>query len=272
MNCPMCGAPLGDNEFECSKCFTKRSEMGPAYNNNGSNGYGNNYGGNGYGNSGYQNNNGYGTSYNTSYGSTNNYGSSNGLGGTGNYDGMGYSSTGVKTGSRNQVITIILVIVFVLTAGYVLFIKPSMFKSFDMGDFSVSLPSNCTASNSTDLDLSEMGDAKAYKNRDMEFAYLHIDLASMGIGSDQMGLFNTLLMSQIDTTFNSMYNGYMNLGQTDDMVKFKFINDNNVTAYVEMKMIYENDGVYMVICICDEGDRSKMEEKFTRVFNSIKFK
>ena len=50
MNCPICGAPLGDYDNECKNCGTRRSEMGPAYNNAGrpqQNSYGYGYGGNG---------------------------------------------------------------------------------------------------------------------------------------------------------------------------------------------------------------------------------
>lgn len=302
MNCPMCGAPMGDNDFECSKCFTKRSEMGPAYNNNGgyggssygnggygnnsygNNGYGNNnaYGNNtgygdnnGYGNNGYTNNNNYG---NGGFGSANNFGNSNGMGGAGNYNGLGYGAggVGVRRSNSNKVIGLVIGVVVGLIAVFVIFIKPSLggnkLKTFDMGDFKVDLPSNCVAASDAELDLSGMGDAKAYKNADMEFAYMHMDMETLGIDKSQMSLFQSLLMTQIDSTFSSMYDGYMNLGKTDDMVKFRFTNDDGKPAYVELKIICEDKGLYMVICICDGPDREKMQSRFDQVFDSITFK
>lgn len=292
MNCPMCGAPLGDNDLECSRCFTKRSEMGPAYNNNGgyggssyqsggygNNGYGNNsygnnsYGNTGYGNGGYDNsgnqNNGYGTSYNTSYGSTNNYGSANGMG---NYGGMGYTSAGTKVSNpKNLVIVIMVVVVFVGAAVYSIFIKPNTFKTFDTGDYTVSLPVNCTKTDSMELDLRGLGEAVAYQNGDMWYESIHMNLNILGVTENQVDIFKDEFVKELNQNLRSRYPGYTNKGSTDNMLKFSF-NKAGTPMYVEMKLIFEGKDMYVAICMCTDKDAGRMKPKFSKVFNSIDIK
>lgn len=290
MNCPMCGAPLGPNDYECPKCYTKRSEMGPAYNSNGANNYNTGYGSqnNGYANynTGYGNqNNGYANNnYNTGYGNQNNglaeknsgYGyqnQGNAFGNTGNYNGLGTGSAlarsgGSGTGSR--VAAIVLIVILLLGVGFWFFVRPGMFKKFDMGNFTVELPMDCKE-DSTGLgsSLNGIGEAKGYANDDLGFAWARLDLSPddvktlKGMGDQFIDLLDGIYKSQ---------SGYTKISSTVDTLEFKY-NQGSKNVYCKMKLLFpDDDNMYAVVCVCYSKDESKMAPKFSRIINSINFK
>lgn len=270
MNCPMCGAPLGDNDAECPKCYTKRSEMGPAYNNN-NNGYGGGYGNNyntGYGgqNSGYSNNsygnNSYNTGYNQNYGNTSNY---NGLG-----TGSSLSRANYGSGSGSRIAAIILIIILAFAAVFWIFIRPSMFKKFDMGTFTVELPMDCRE-DSTGLgsSLNGLGEAKGFTNDDLGFAYARLNLGNEA-AMQQLRDQKDNLIDMLDTVYSSQ-KGYTKISSTLDTLEFRYY-QGGTEVFCRMKILFEGNDMYAVICVCNASDQTKISPKFSRIMNSIKFK
>lgn len=277
MNCPMCGAPLGDGDQVCSNCGTKRSEMGPAYNGaarpaqtnsygGGNAGYGNSYGNQSYGNGSYGNQ-GYG---NSGYG---NQGYGNGMGlppaqGMGNSMSPGYLRQ--SRGGNNTVAVIIAVVVVIVVAVGAIFMNNRPHKE-DMGNFTVTLPERMKKGSDSVFVQSDAVNGGEYLSNKMGFAYMEYDLSELGFSKKDMKNLDKEFLAELQKSFKMGLSGYKLKDSTDDVLRFYF-NQKGKTYFTTVTVKMHDDSLYMFVAYCEEKNESKYVMKFREIFQSIKFK
>ncbi|MBR1863189.1 MAG: zinc ribbon domain-containing protein [Ruminococcus sp.] len=260
MKCTICGAEIGPNDQICNNCGTKVSEMGPAFGQS-QNSYGSNTQG-GY-----------------SYGNNNSYGYGSGLGDTSYNGGFGANSIppsrsrGLMNGDTGRLIGFIVALVVVLG---VLFVPKFMMKNFKIGDITVKLPMNCKETTSMFDSLTGMDGAHTYGNRDLQFCYIKYDLSDIADDMNSMSedeiketeeAYVQVLMAMMGTLDN-----YKEKSVSANRAKFSYNDSKSAKTYVDMKAVLKKDGMYLLICMCDDADSGKLSSKFNKIFDSVTFK
>jgi hypothetical protein len=281
----MCGAPLGATDNVCGNCGTRRSEMGPAYNNSGypqQNGYG--YGGNtmnggqGYGNYGMNGGNqGYGNygmnNGNQGYG---NYGMNNGNQGYGNY-GMNQSFgnnsfTATRTSSfnaRKTILTIIAVIVFLLTfLGYEMSYNSEHKET--IGDISITFPQKLKQEKDSVFADSDAKDTYIYSNRSMKFGYLKYNLGAFSMKNQDTEEMYNKIMPLMDTLLEKKLDNYKKKDQLDNHLRFYF-DDEGDNYFCDMMIDLKDDCYYMYVAYCYSKNENKFVSKFRKMYDSIEY-
>ena len=268
MNCPMCGSPLGDNDQMCLNCGTKRSEMGPAYNNAPSQqgGYGRSYNSGGYGGTGYNNGGNYGA------------GGSNGYGTNNNYNSYGYNNTpqmnspsAVRSANPNsKLIGIIVgVIVLLLAIGYFQYMYNTPYRE-TVGDISVTFPQRVSSSSDHIFNSTGADGGEFYSNRNMGFAYIKYDLGEFGLTDDDVKGLETLFINDMDAEFTAELDGYKRKDQVDDHLRFYF-DDEGDSYFADMKVEVHDGSFYMYIAYCEKSKEKTYIAKFRKMYDSIEY-
>ena len=276
MNCPICGAPLGATDNECKNCGTRRSEMGPAYNNTGygqqsSYGYGGNTmnGGQGYGNYG-MNNGGQG------YG---NYGMNGGGSGYGNYGMNSSFDSGSYTRKRSSsipttklisiLITVIIILVSIL--GYQIKYNSPQTESF--GDITVTFPQKVEKKSSTIFGDVDAEDVTAYANRDMGFVYSKYEMSDLELGDGDEETYLNFMFPFMDAAMSSdsEIKGYKKKDQLGNHMRFYFTDD-GTDWFCDMMIDFEGDSCYMYYAYCNKKKENKFISKFRKMYDSIEYK
>ncbi|MBO4866191.1 MAG: hypothetical protein J5582_06410 [Ruminococcus sp.] len=261
MNCPICGAPLGDYDNECKNCGTRRSEMGPAYNNNAGysqqNSYGYGYGGNGM--------NGYG-------GNTMNGGS-----GYGNY-GMN-SSFGNNSYTRTQksspdvrklILTLVAVLVFLLTFFVYQYNMNSEHKE-SFGDISITFPQKLKVETSSVFDSIDADDSHMYSNGKMRFAYIKKNTSALNLGKENNEALYNLIFTLMDSGFEKSLKNYKRKDQLDNHLRF-YCDVDGENHFCDMMIDLRDDNCYMYIAYCRTENENKYISKFKKMYDSIEYK
>ena len=237
----------------CNNCGTKRSEMGPAYNNSSSNRYGRQYG----------------------YGGQGGYGSQGGYGGQqGSYNnfGMGQASRSYS-GSGSNVKQIIVIIVFVIAAllgflGYQAYCNTP--QKLSLGDISVTVPQKVTKRTDSVFIDNEADVCEVYENRNMGFAYIKYDMSDFGLKESDGDTVKRLFLTAMEASFEKNLAGYKMKDSVNDHLRFYFTEDGE-EYFSDLYVDVHNNAFYMYIAFCRESKENKYIGKFSTMYRSIDY-
>ena len=276
MNCPMCGSPLGDGDRMCSACGTKRSEMGPAFNNAGgaANSYGstNNYGSTGgYGNYGNANNYGNTNNYGN-YGNTNNYGNNFGRqnsfgGGAGTREAQRAHRVASTLSTRTMIRLIALLVVIVVAIFGKINSRP---VTKDFGDFTATVPSSLKEDNDDLFNDNDGVDSGCYRCSDYYFAFIKYDM-SEALEESTGDSLEKLFVSTMDSSLSTGLDSYHKDLLMDNMLRFDF-RDEGEKYHAIIKGKCHGKALYMLVVYCTDKNANSRRTKMARMLDTIKFK
>lgn len=275
MNCPMCGGNLGENDQSCQYCGTRRSEMGPAFNNQPNTvnyGNANNYSNNagygqqgGYGSANYGNADNYGNTAN--YGQPNSYGMGYGMNAPRN-SGSGFASRALMNplGTIKKIRLITSLICILIFIGVFLYRNVFMMRDVkkDFDDFSVTFPQVLKEDKTSTFNDNDAEESAVYSNNNIAFAYVKYDMSGSDVDAETF-------VEYMDISLKSGLDDYDQIKLVGDKLYFYFSEDDE-NYYSLLTAEKKDDELYMFIGYCLKSEESKYSSQVGKMIQSIKFK
>ena len=162
---------------------------------------------------------------------------------------------------KKALVGTLVIISAIMVALFIIGILADRTKTYDMGSFSIELPTNMEKQSRSEFNESfekvKAKDTGVYENGNVRFGYAVFEAGSDSIGSVDPA---TLLALMSVSLRNSK--GYLELESGTDYLKYNVLNDDNKMTYCHLNIKSHNDKCYLLMLVCNENKQSRYEKKF----------
>ena|GEM_PF-2651554 len=169
---------------------------------------------------------------------------------------------------KKALVGTLVIISAIMVALVIIGILADRTKTYDMGSFSIELPTNMEKQSRSEFNESfekvNAIDTDVYENGRVRFGYAVFNADSSSFGST-----NTKSLLSLMTLSLRSSKGFLELESGDDYLKYNVLNDDNKMTYCHLKIKSHNDKCYLLMLVCNEDNQSRFENKFENWLDSF---
>ena len=178
-----------------------------------------------------------------------------------------------KANPKTVVAVVLIIIISVLGIFIYRIGKLNAHKQFDFGDFTIELPSKMKEVE--DSKFVSLLNAHSYKASEYEadcvrFAYIIYDYSDAASSSDQKITSRSLIDSFAEAY--SSYPDYYEYEKSSNVLKMRMRGDDDILAYCHIKIVKDNDRVFILYLVCNDSYKSGYEKRFDEYMSSFYIK